>query len=89
MSSSERNSAHLWVITAHKRSLGHGNIFAPVCSQWEGVPGQVHAPGQVHPPGQIHPLSAVHAGRYGQHAGGTHPTGMQSCYRLQTKFGAR
>ena len=25
------------------------------------------------------PPSAVHAGRYGQQAGGTHPTGMQSC----------
>ena len=26
-----------------------------------------------------HP-TAVHAGRYGQQAGGTHPTGMQSCF---------
>ena len=35
---------------------------------------QVHSPwDQVHPPG------AVHAGRYGQQAGGTHPTGMHSC----------
>ena len=25
------------------------------------------------------PLGAVHAGRYGQQAGGTHPTGMHSC----------
>ena len=25
------------------------------------------------------PPCAVHAGRYGQQAGGTHPTGMQSC----------
>ena len=25
------------------------------------------------------PPSAVHAGRYGQQAGGTHPTGMKSC----------
>ena len=29
------------------------------------------------PPGT--PLCAVHAGRYGQQAGGMHPTGMQSC----------
>ena len=29
-------------------------------------------------PGTL-PTSAVHAGRYGQQAGGTHPTGMQSC----------
>ena len=33
---------------------------------------------QVHPPDQVHPR-AVHAGRYGQQAGGTHPTGMHSC----------
>ena len=37
-------------------------------STWAGTP-----PRQVHPPG------AVHAGRYGQQAGGTHPTGMHSC----------
>ena len=38
----------------------------------------------------IHPLpSAVHAGRYGQQAGSTHPTGMQSCYYLPTKFQGR
>ena len=42
---------------------------------------------QVHPlpRDQVHPMGsgtsplAVHAGRYGQQAGGTHPTGMQSC----------
>ena len=28
---------------------------------------------------QLHPPGAEHAGRYGQHAGSTHPTGMQSC----------
>ena len=31
-----------------------------------------------HPPDQAPPC-AVHAGRYGQQAGGMHPTGMQSC----------
>ena len=50
-------------------------------------------PDQVHPPGpgtpswtryipwdQVqHPPGAVHAGRYGQQAGGMHPTGMHSC----------
>ena len=30
------------------------------------------------PQDQVHP-HAEHAGRYGQWAGGTHPTGMQSC----------
>ena len=33
------------------------------------------------PPEQTHPPGAVHAGRYGQQAGGTHPTGMQSCFK--------
>ena len=28
---------------------------------------------------QVHPPGAVHAGRYGQQAGSTHPTGMHSC----------
>ena len=31
------------------------------------------------PPGPGTPPCAVHAGRYGQQAGGMHPTGMQSC----------
>ena len=32
------------------------------------------------PPGTRHPPRAEHAGRYGQRADGTHPTGMQSSY---------
>ena len=46
---------------------------------------QVHSPGTRYTPttrytpDQVHPLGAVHAGRYGQQAGGTHPTGMHSC----------
>ena len=57
---------------------------------------QVHPPGPGAPqtryislgPGtpptldQVHPPGAVHAGRYRQQAGGTHPTGMHSCYVL-------
>ena len=31
------------------------------------------------PPGSRHPLCTVHAGRYGQQVGSTHPTGMHSC----------
>ena len=30
-------------------------------------------------PRSRHPPATEHAGRYGQRAGGTHPTGMQSC----------
>ena len=44
---------------------------------WAGTP---CPPRQVHPSRQVRPpLGAVHAGRYGQQAGGTHPTGMHSC----------
>ena len=28
---------------------------------------------------------AVHAGRYGQQAGGMHPTGMHSCFNMNSK----
>ena len=34
-----------------------------------------------HPPGADTP-TAVHAGRYGQQAGGMHPAGMQSCLKM-------
>ena len=55
---------------------------------------QVHPPDQVPPRHQVHPQSrhppwpgtppaAEHAGRYGQCAGGPHPTGMQSCFESQ------
>ena len=51
---------------------------------------QVHPPGPGTPPapgtppgtryGPGTPPGAEHAGRYGQRAGGPHPTGMQSCF---------
>ena len=73
-------------ITARKRSLGQGNIFCTClsfCSQG-GVPGQVLPRDQVSPgpgtPRDQVPPQTVHAGRYGQQAGGTHPTGMHSCF---------
>ena len=55
------------------------------------TPGTRYTPQDwVHPPGtrytprdQVHPLGAVHAGRYGPPAGGTHPTGMHSCFLMQ------
>ena len=46
----------------------------------------IHPPPKSTPPldqrqiSHRHPPGAVHAERYGQQAGGTHPTGMQSCY---------
>ena len=41
-------------------------------------PRQVHPPGQVHHQ-QVHPRPQYMLG-YGQQAGGTHPTGMHSCF---------
>ena len=48
------------------------------------IPAEQTPPEQTHPPEQTPwqqtpPPRAVHAGRYGQQAGGTYPTGMQSC----------
>ena len=150
--------SHRWganhIITARKRSLGQGNIFAPVYHSvhgggedlgryphlgpgtppWDQVPPQTRwtPPGTRHtPPYQVHPLDqetpqpstlpqtrytpsgpgtplrpgtaprtrytpqirytppgtryppeAVHAGRYGQQAGGTHPTLTHSCLAI-------
>ena len=37
-------------------------------------------PWKRHPPESRHPPCTVHAGIYGQQAGGTHPSGMQFCY---------
>ena len=43
---------------------------------------QAPPPREQGPPARSRPpASAEHAGRYGQCAGGTHPTGMQSCRR--------
>ena len=51
--------------------LGAGTPLVP-CTPPPG-PGTPPRPGTTPPPG------AVHAGRYGQQACGTHPTGMHSC----------
>ena len=47
-----------------------------------GVSASVHAgipPQEETPPQEENPPGTKHAGRYGQRAGGTHPTGMLSC----------
>ena len=61
------------------QSLGQGNIFAPV---WHSVHRGEYL--DRYPLGRCTPVLAVHAGRYGQQVGGTHPTGMNSCYCLQS-----
>ena len=70
-----------------------GTRYTP--QTWYTPRGQGTPPGTRHiPPDQVHPPTgpgtppwirytppgAQHAGRYGQCAGGTHPTGMQSCF---------
>ena len=58
-----------WVITTRKRSLGQGNIFAPVCHSVNmgGVSEQVHPPGRYTPrrytPWQVHPLAGTPPGQ--------------------------
>ena len=48
---------------------------------WEQTPPGADTPPGPEPPRTRYPPASPseHAGRYGQHAGGTHPTGMQSC----------
>ena len=54
--------------------LGQGNIFRSVCQ------------GFCPQGGGYTPLpSAVHAWRYGQQVGSTHPTGMHTCYFMNTE----
>ena len=68
--------------------LGQGYIFTGICDSVHrgGLPQYMlgyHTPWQDRPPQQGRPLwqgrppYAVHAGRYGQQAGGMNPTGMQ------------
>ena len=63
-------SLHLFVI------LFTGGVCLSAC--WD-IP-QGGAPPEETPLGGD-PPGAQHAGRYGQRTGGTHPTGMQSCFR--------
>ena len=44
------------------------------------TPPGADTPGNRHTPGADTPPCTVHAGRYEQQAGGTHPTGMHTCY---------
>ena len=94
----ELNHELSYLFTARKQSLGQGNIFRSVCqefcprggSTWAGTPPQVGPGTPPSRPGtpprtRYPPPGAVHAGRYGQQAGGTHPTGMHSFYLCKCK----
>ena len=57
-------------------------------SQTRHPPGPDTSPDQNPPPPKeqtpcgTRPPKAVHGGRYGQQAGGTHPTGMHTCFTI-------
>ena len=53
-----------------------GWVYHITC--WDTPPRTRHPPGTRHPAREQTAPGAVHAGRYGQQAGGTHPTGMHS-----------
>ena len=66
---------HVIVINIYRPQRSWGKvIFSQVC-----VKNSVHMEGGCPPPGADTPPRAVYAGRYGQQAGGTHPTGMHTC----------
>ena len=66
--------------------LGYHTRLARRPPPWQGdpLPGkETPCLGKDTPRGQETPRT-VHAGRYGQQAGGMHPTGMQSCFKFKT-----
>ena len=68
-----------------------GSTWAGTPSPWTGTPTVGTPPWAGTPtregtsPGR-YPPGAVHAGIYGQQAGGTHPTGMHSCIQRNLTF---
>ena len=72
----------LYIITARKRSFLRRLCLTPVCHSVRRESVCLSAcwdTPQAEPQG-ADPPCAVHAGRYGQNAGGTHPTGMYTCH---------
>ena len=66
------------IFTARRRSLGQGNVFTGVCLSTGGLPIPPHWM-QTKPPQRQTPWMQTFPPVYGQQAGGTHPTGMQTC----------
>ena len=79
---------HLFLILFRGEYLGRypPGPGTPPGTRYTPPPDQVHPPRTRYPPGRYTPSEAVHAGRYGQQAGGTHPTGMQSCICYQIEL---
>ena len=73
-----------YVFTRVCDSVHMGRWCLPQCmlgyTPWEQTPPpQKQTPPKSRPP-RSRPPRAVHAGRYGQQAGGMHPTGMHTCF---------
>ena len=63
-----------WTRGRHPPSIGMLHYLRKTLDQRQ-------TPGTPTPGPEAHPSAqAVHAGRYGQQAGGTHPTGMYTCW---------
>ena len=71
----------LLLVTARKRSLGQGNVFTSVCQEF--CPGGEVGGGEVYTP-LGRPLSDTTG--YSQQAGGTHPTGMHTCFSIKPRW---
>ena len=83
-----------YIFTGVCDSVKRGGVCLSAC--WDTTPQSRHSLPRADPPEQTpksrhprgtgippgaDPPSIEHAGRYGQRAGGTHPTGMQSCLK--------
>ena len=87
--STRRRYASYWnafLFSPPATKLGQGYVFTRVCDSVHGGGVCLSACWDTHPPEQASPGSrppgAVHAGRYGQQAGGTHPATMHTCFFL-------
>ena len=81
-------SQGFWLLSCYRPQRSWGTvIFSEACVK-NSVPRRVglphcmlgYPPGADIPPGADTPQT-VHAGRYGQQAGGTYPTGMHTCWK--------
>ena len=75
-----------YVFTTVCHSVHRGGVCLSACwgrpPREQTPPGNRQPPEQTPPPPEQAPPCAVHAGRYGQQAGGTHPTGMHTCSQM-------
>ena len=74
----------IFSVACVKNSVHRGEYLGRYTPQ-SGTPMQVH-PQQVHFLGRYTSPGAVHAGKYRQQAGGTHPTGMHSSFFFYKKM---